>query len=155
MLRSKGEVIAASIAAEADARCRYLPELKAETVCDSCGALLSQKAAAHWGEKVYCLPCVHRLRDSGAVDEGGGLLGRLTIYDNLALLLVTLLTPLSLLTAPVALYLLIRYRKAPRGLLPRSSGRWWLALGLSLISLLLWLGFLGIGLSVMIDSLTR
>ncbi len=155
MPRSKEEAIAGAIAAEGDARCRFLPELKAETVCDSCGALLSERAAAHWGEKVFCLPCVHRLRDSGAVVEDGGLLGRLKIYDNLALLLVTLLAPLSLLTAPVALYLLIRYRKAPRGLVPRNTGRWWLAMALSLISLSVWLGFLVIGLSVMIDSLTR
>ena len=155
MARSRSEAIAGSIAAEDDARCRFLPELKAETVCDSCGALLSEKAAAHWGAKVFCLPCVHRVRARDAVDKGQGLLGRLKIYDNLALLLVTLLAPLSLLTAPVALYLLIRYRRAPRGLVPRTAGRWWLALVLSLISLSVWLGFLGIGLSVMIDSLTR
>ena len=155
LARSKGEAIAGAIAADGDARCRFLPDLRAETVCDSCGALLSEKAAARWGAKVFCLPCVHRLRDSEDVDEDGGLLGRLKIYDNLGLLLVTLLAPLSLLTAPVALYLLIRYRKAPRGLVPRSAGRWWLALVVSLISLSVWLGFLVIGLSVMVDSLTR
>jgi len=153
--RSKGDAIAGAIAGEGDARCRYLPELKAETVCDSCGALLSEKAGAHWGTKVYCLPCVHRLRDSDEIEEGGGLLGKLLIYDNLALLLVTLLAPLSLLTAPVALYLLIRYRKAPRGIVPRSAGRWWLALVVAVISLSLWLGFLVIGVSVMVESLTR
>jgi len=155
MPRTKREAIADAIAADGDARCRFLPALKAQTVCDSCGALLSEKAAAHWGEKVFCLPCVQRLRDAGPVGEGGGLLGRLKIYDNLALLLVTLLAPLSLLTAPVALYLLIRYRRAPRGLVPRSPGRWWMAMVLSLVSLTLWLGLLGVGLSVMIDSLTR
>lgn len=155
MPRAKREAIPGAIAAEGDARCRFLPELKAETVCDSCGALLAEKAAAHWGKQVLCLPCVHRLRAAVTVDDAGGLLGRLKIYDNLALLMVTLLAPLSLLTAPVALYLLIRYRRAPRGLVPRSAGRWWLALVLSLISLTLWLGFFGIGLSVMIDSLTR
>lgn len=149
--RKPAQLPTPALAGEDDARCRFLPDLKAEVVCDSCGALMSEQAAARWGAKVFCLPCVHRLRESGG---GGELVAGAKIYDNLALLLVTLLAPLSLLTAPVAIYLLIRYRRAPRGMVPRSAFRWWLALGLSLLSLLVWLGLLGLGVSMMVGALT-
>ena len=140
-------------AGEADARCRYLSELKAETVCEGCGALLSQPAAISWAEKFWCLPCVHRLRRDEKGD-GSGFVAERKIYDNLALMMVTLLLPLSLLTAPVALYFLVRYRKAPRGLVPRSSLRWWLALIFSMLSLAVWLGLLALSISIMVRSLT-
>ena len=141
------------IAGEADARCRYLSDLKAETVCEACGALLSQPAAISWAEKYWCLPCVHRLRRDEKGD-GSGFVAERKIYDNLALMMVTLLSPVSLLTAPVALYFLVRYRKAPRGLVPRSSLRWWLALIFSLLSLGVWLGLLALAISIMVRSLT-
>jgi uncharacterized RDD family membrane protein YckC len=141
------------IAAEADARCRFLVELKAETVCEACGALLSQPAAICWAGKSWCLPCVHRLRRDEKGD-GSGFVAERKIYDNLALMMVSLLLPLSLLTAPVALYFLVRYRKAPRGLVPRSSLRWWLALVLSAVSLTVWLGLLALAISIMVRSLT-
>lgn len=150
--KSRQATVAAAIAGEADAHCRFLPELKAEEVCEGCGALLSSQAAVEWAGKSWCLPCVHRLRRD-EIGDGQGWVAERRIYDNLALMLVTLLLPLSLLTAPMALYFLIRYRRAPRGLLPRSSLRWWLALGLALLSLLVWLGLLVMGISIMVRSL--
>jgi hypothetical protein len=116
-------------AAEGEAVCNFYPELQAETICDECGCFLSLKAAVDWNGRNVCLPCLHKLRESKADDD---FLAKRTIYDNVALGLVTWLAPFSLITAPLALYYLFRYRKAPRGIVPRSSFRWWLALVLSI-----------------------
>jgi uncharacterized paraquat-inducible protein A len=115
-------------AAEGEAVCHFFPELQAETICDECGCFLSLKAAVDWNGRNVCLPCLHQLRESKADDD---FLAKRTIYDNVALGLVTWLAPVSLITAPLALYYLLRYRKAPRGIVPRGSFRWWLAFVLS------------------------
>ena len=116
-------------AQEGQAVCKFYPELQAETLCDECGCLMSRKAAVEWAGRTICMPCLHQLREKKSAEAYSP---KRTLYDNVALGLVLFLLPLTLATGPVALFYLLRYRKAPRSLVPRSSFRWWLALILSI-----------------------
>ena len=135
---------------EGDAVCSFYPELKAETVCEECGCLLSEKASVIWSGNNFCMPCLHLLREK---KEKDGFLSKRTIYDNLALGLVLFLAPLSLFTAPMALYYLIRYRNSSRGIVPRGKARWVLALILCVGVMLVWLILLVLWLSAVTDSI--
>lgn len=139
-----------NVSEEGDAVCHFYPELKAETVCDECGCFMSSKASVTWGARVLCLPCLHQLREKKGNDE---FLAKRTLYDNTALGLVLFLSPLSLFTAPMALYYLIRYRNSSRGLVPRGRARWVLAMILSLGFMLGWLLLLVLWIAAIVDSL--
>jgi len=138
------------VSGEGDAVCRFYPDLKAETVCEACGCLLSAKAAVNWVGRSYCLPCLHSLREEKGED---GFLSKRTLYDNSALGLVVFLAPLSLFTTPIALYFLIRYRNASRGIVPRGKFRWWAALLLSVGFSLGWLLLLVLWIAAIVESL--
>jgi hypothetical protein len=140
----------ASMSGEGDAVCRFYPDMKADTICDECGCFLSEKAAAAWGGSTFCLPCLHLLREEKGKDD---FLAKRALYDNTALGLVLFLSPLSLFTAPVALYYLIRYRKSSRGIVPRGKFRWILALVLSVGFVSGWLFLLILWISAIGDSL--
>ncbi len=126
------------VSVSGDATCHFYPELKAELVCDECGCLMSRKASVDWGGRDLCMPCLHNLREN---KQSADFQAKTKLYDNRALALVTWLAPVSLFTAPIAFFLLLKNRKANRGFVPRGPFRWWLALLLSIAWMALW-GFL-------------
>ncbi|MEM7600976.1 MAG: hypothetical protein AAF357_06125 [Verrucomicrobiota bacterium] len=136
---------------EGESACAFFPELKAEKVCDSCGCLMSEKAVVYWGDDEVCLPCLHRLREE---DKSLPFLPKAALNDNRALALVTLLAPLSLITAPVALVLLFRHRKAKNSIFPRGRWRWWLALVLSVGLIIGWTFILIAWASLILEELS-
>lgn len=119
-----------------EATCSFFPELRAQRVCDECGCFLSHRAAVAWGGCDLCLPCLHRLRENESHPD---YLARARLDDRRALALVTWLAPLTLFTAPIALFLLLRSRKSAVGFVPGGRGIWWTALLLSLAWLAAWL----------------
>lgn len=137
-------------AAEGDATCQFFPEVKAEVICDECGCFMSQKAAAEWGDKTLCLPCLHRLREEKSDTE---FRADLKIWDNRALGLLALL-PLTLFTAPAALFILVKFRKEPKSWIPRSSLRWWIALALTVTVLLGWTALVVIWIAMLTRELS-
>lgn len=140
------------LAQEGEAVCRFYPQLQAETVCDECGCFLSRKAAVQWGDRTICLPCLHLLREGG---KGGDHFStRRRHPDHVALALVIFLLPLSLFTGPFALVYLLRHRKAPLGLVPRSRFRWWLALALATAATVAWLFLIVTWIAVIVRSAT-
>lgn len=147
---SGGDPGSGAVSEDGDAVCRFYPELKAETICEECGCLLSAQAAVNWGGRSYCLPCLHSLREEKGENE---FLAKRIIYDNSALGLVLFLAPLSLFTAPMALYYLIRYRDASRGMVPRGKFRWWAALVLSVGFSLGWLFVVVLWIAAIVESL--
>ncbi len=136
---------------EGDATCQFYPELKAELVCDECGCFMSQKAAINWGGRDLCLPCLHNLREQ---KQSADFQAKTNIYDNRALALVTWLAPVTLFTAPLALFILIRHRKAGSGFIPRSKFRWRLALALSILWIIFWITLLVIWISLIVREIT-
>ncbi len=136
-------------AGEGEATCSFFPELRAEKECEECGSFMSGRAATVWEERNLCLPCLHRLRE---VDKSPSLLARASLHDKRALALVTLLAPVSLFSAPLALYLLIRHRKDQKGFVPRGKAVWWLAFLLSAAWIAAWLVIIVIWVSLIIDD---
>lgn len=136
-------------AEEGNAVCAFFPHLKAETVCDECGCLLSHRAAVRRDDTTLCLPCLHQVREARDLPAWRA---RRILPDHLALSLVTWLAPLGFFTAPLALYFLIRHRSDSRGLVPRGAGRWWVALGLSLLWVLLWGTLLALFILLMVRA---
>lgn len=136
---------------ETESACAFFPELKAEKVCDACGSLMSSRALAVWGDEEVCLPCLYRLREEV---KSPRYLPRAALHENRALALVTLFAPLSLLTAPLALVLLFRYRKSGGSLLRGNRRRWWLALGLAVAWILVWGAILVAWASLILEELS-
>ena len=134
-----------------DAICTFYPDLKAENICDACGSFMSERATIHWGEKKYCLPCLYRLREE---EPSSDFKASSKLYDKRALALVTLLAPLTLFTAPLALFLLLRHRKDRSGFVPRTGATWWIALILSILWIAGWGTLMVIWISLIAEGIS-
>lgn len=133
------------------AKCNFYPELAAEKVCDECGCFLSEKASVRWGNLDLCLPCLHRLREE---KKSSTFVARSTLHDNRALALVTLLAPFTLFTAPVAVFLLLKNRKNLSSFAPRGRTRWWVAMTLSILWIIVWTVLIVVWSSLILEDFT-
>jgi len=138
-------------AASGEAACTFFPQLRADHICEECGCFLSHRAAVQWGGAPLCLPCLHRLREER---QDPAYVARVNRYDNRALALVTWLAPVSFITAPGAIFLLLRYRKAPRGFAGGNGARWWIAFVLASALLLGWLTLLVVWLALVVEEIS-
>lgn len=151
LFRAPVEGDASQPAAAGEAGCTFFPQLRADHICDECGCFLSNWAAVQWGGTPLCMPCLYRLREER---QDPAYVAQVRRYDNLALTLVTWLAPVSFITAPVAIFLLLRHRKAPRGFVPQRGVRWWVAMVVASLFLLGWLTLLVIWLSLVVEEMS-
>ncbi len=138
-------------AREGEAVCQFYPELQAETVCEECGCFLSRKASVEWSGRTLCLPCLHNLREQKGADAFSS---RRSLPDNVGIALVVFLLPLTLFTGPYAIFYLLRHRKTPGSLVPRSRFRWWLALVLAILATTGWLVLFVIWIAMFFRAVT-
>lgn len=130
--------------------CFYNPARRATKCCDHCGVFVSDSWAAQWGGQTVCLKCLEELR---AKSKDPRFEARRTLWDNIALgfavgpwaLAVVFVATivlygfaffcilLTVVTAPAAVFIALRYWNAPRSLVPRGHGRLVWALLLSLL----------------------
>ena len=118
-----------SVVSDEDASCFYHPRKKAVVPCVRCGRFLCALCDLELDGRHLCPGCVEagRAADGQAALQNGVWLGNRTLHDKLALLLAVVpLFPLflafTMLTAPVALFLVIRYWNEPRQR-PMPQGR--------------------------------
>lgn len=129
--------------AEAEAACFFHPHKRAATPCAQCGRFLCRLCDLDFGDgRHLCPECVRAGRDQGRMPE---LENGRTFHDRLALLLsvvpvlVILVWPFTLFTAPAALFLTLRYWHEPAlGPVPRSRGALLVAIALSLLQIAAW-----------------
>ena len=113
---------------EGEAGCFFHPQKKAVVHCDGCGRFLCGLCDCELHGKHYCPGCLEAGRKKGRIQN---LENQRTLYGGVALSLALL--PLifrgllTLVTAPIAIYIAIRYWNAPRSIV--SSGRWPLVVG--------------------------
>ena len=91
------------------------------------------------GDRHLCPACLESGKGTGKIT---GLQTDRTLYDNIALALAVyplLIFWLTFVTAPVALYMALRYWNAPSSLVPRTKLRLVLALGLAGLQIAGWL----------------
>ena len=140
---------------EGEAACFYSPNRVATKTCEHCGVFISDAWAAKWGDMTVCLKCIENLRTKSKDLRFES--GR-TLWDNVALTLVV--TPLilavlllatfigyffsivlllaTIVTAPAAIFVSLRFWKAPRSLVPRGPWRLAMALFVSFTLIGLW-----------------
>ncbi|MBI3191090.1 MAG: hypothetical protein HYZ36_00370, partial [Pedosphaera parvula] len=129
--------------------CFYHPENKAVAPCDACGRFLCALCDLPEGEAHLCPTCFAR-KQSGETGEAPLRVAR---YDQIALAVAVLsfiVLPVTIITAPVVLYMVVRYWRWPSGVV--RPGRKWVFVLAALIAaaeLALWLFFIaGMVLSV-------
>lgn len=126
-------------AAEAsEATCFYHPENRAVVPCASCGRFLCAVCEIPLGGQTLCPGCVHTGVTSRRLVQ---LENRRMLYDNVALALAvapTLLIWPTLFTAPMAVFLSVRYWRAPTTILRRTKIRFVLAAAFALCQIAVW-----------------
>ncbi|MEY4485323.1 MAG: hypothetical protein RL693_2775 [Verrucomicrobiota bacterium] len=154
--------------APGEATCFYNPARRATTCCEHCGVYISDAWAARWGKQTVCLKCLEELQ---AKNGDTRFESKRILWDNIALafslgpwfaagvLLMTLvLYPfaimiifLTVLTAPAAIFVALRYWNSPRSLVPRGRGRLVWATLLGVLQLAAW-ALLVVGIIYMVKN---
>lgn len=134
--------VAERVAGEIESDCFYHPNKKAIILCEYCGRFLCALCDVELNNQHLCPTCI----ETGAKKERIVDLQRQRfLYDSLALSvagLPLLMWPVTLLTAPAALYIAIRYWKKPTSIVGRTKTRMILAILLATLQLAGWI-FLG------------
>lgn len=124
-----------------EASCFYHPQKKAAVACEGCGRFLCPLCEVEFSGRHLCPVCIESGKSKKKIRD---LETERVMYDDIALSLVVIpavfffLIYLTLFTAPVALYYVIRYWNAPRSVVPRTRLRFVFALGFSLAEILGW-----------------
>lgn len=135
-LRPPGPGAAAeTILVEGEASCFYHTEKKAVVPCESCGRFLCALCDLELNGEHICPVCLKAGKQKGKLKQ---IENRRTLYDSLAL--ATAVYPMifvwtSIIGAPIALYIAIRYWKAPSSVVPRGKWRAWLAIIIALLQI--------------------
>ena len=133
---SAGEQI---VSAE-EAACFYHPQKKASIPCDSCGRFLCALCDVELNGQHICPNCLQSGKKKGRIKN---LENERTLYDHIALMLSLLpmvLFFITIITAPIALFLSIRHWKSPTSIVPRHSRmRFVIAIILSLSQIVFWI----------------
>lgn len=118
---------AAPAIASGEASCFYHAHKQAVVACDSCGRFLCALCDIEIGESHRCPTCLETGKRKGKLEL---IENRRVLYDGLALtvaIVPILFWPLTLLSAPAALFLVVRHWRKPLSILPRTRIRFVLA----------------------------
>jgi hypothetical protein len=121
-----------------ESSCFYHPTKQAEIPCDGCGRFLCSLCDIDFQGEHLCPVCFEKGSQKGKLER---LQNRRILYDELALFLAiipVLFFCVTILTAPAALFVSIRYWKAPLSIVRKSRWRFVAAAVFSGLELLLW-----------------
>ena len=107
----------------ADASCFYHDQRRATVVCEHCGRFLCALCDIELNTAHLCPACIATGHEKQRLSD---FEHHRVLYDSLALGLAVwplLFWPLTILTAPIALFVAVAYRHAP-GSLVRRGARW-------------------------------
>lgn len=122
-----------------EASCFYHPLKRAVVPCDRCGRFLCGLCQVEFLGQNWCPRCIQASSEKGQLTH---LDPSRTLYDNLALMLAivpVLLIFATIITAPLTLYIVIRYWRAPSSILPRTKIRFYIAALLATIQIGAWI----------------
>jgi hypothetical protein len=130
-----------AILVEGESGCFYHPQKKAVLPCDGCGRFLCALCDCPLDGRHYCPACLETGKTKGKIQN---LENERTLYDNIALsltvipMLISCLVYFTIITAPMALFVAIRYWKAPQSILRRTKIRFIAAIVISLLQIAGW-----------------
>lgn len=133
---------AEALVLDSDASCFYHASKSAETVCDGCGRFLCTLCDLPVGDQHLCPTCLRNTREDLTEPM---LLRERPLYDNIAFAFAVypiLIAWLTIVTAPIVLFLIIRHRRAPASLVGGFRWRAWIAGVLALLQIGGWIALL-------------
>lgn len=136
-----------TILVESEAGCFYHPQKKAILPCQGCGRFLCALCDCELKGQHFCPACLEAGKTRGKIKN---LENQRTLYDSIALALAIyplLIFYFTVVTAPLTLYVAIRYWNAPRSLVHRTKIRYLAAIVLALLQLAGW-GVLVVALTI-------
>ncbi len=137
---------------EGESACFFHATRKAVLPCHSCGRFLCSLCDCELNGEHFCPGCLETGKSKGKIKN---LEKRRTLYDTIALHLAILPVGLvvfwffTFITAPLALFVAIRYWNAPRSIVHRSKMRLVLAIILATVQIAAW----SIGIYLLLSSL--
>lgn len=134
-------VMGAAVQVQGEAECFNHPGKQAVAACSACGRLLCSLCEIDIEGQTLCIHCLQSGREKQKITS---LDNKRTLFDSLALNLafwpLLFIFP-TLVTAPAAIYITLRYWKAPGSVLPRSRFRFVLAFVLALLQIAGWCAY--------------
>ena len=106
-----------------EASCYYHPNKKAVIPCSLCGRFLCALCDVEFNGRHLCMSC---LESSGKKKMVRNLENHRVLYDSIALWISTvpmIIIYFTIITAPLVLFMVFRYWKAPSSILPRTKLR--------------------------------
>jgi hypothetical protein len=138
LFRSQPAPAVGELSLAGEAGCFYHPDKRAIVTCHLCGRFLCGLCNVDFKQQNWCPGC---LESSSRKRKGIDFENHRVLYDSVALAFATLpflaLFYPSLIGAPVALYISVRYWKAPGSILPRTKIRFLVAILLAIGQLVL------------------
>ena len=130
---------AEAVMLEGESACFYHPQKKAVIPCDGCGRFLCALCDCEVGAQHFCPTCLEAGRTKRKIKN---LEKSRTLYDSIALAL-TMYSPIclfypNLVCAPIALFIVIRYWKAPLSIVHRTKIRFIIAAILAVLEIFFW-----------------
>lgn len=140
-----------TVLVEGESTCFYHPNKRAVRPCDGCGRFLCALCDCELQGQHFCPTCLEVGRTKGRITK---LENRRTLYDSIALALAVwplLIFYFTVVTAPMALYVAVRYWNAPRSVVHRTKVRYVLAILLASLQIAAWC----VGAYFLIVALTK
>lgn len=135
---------------EGESGCFYHPKKKAVQPCEMCGRFLCSLCDCELNGQHLCPSCLEAGKTKGKIRN---LDNQRILYDRIALafaiypVAVFCLYYFTFITAPVALYIAIRYWNAPRSIVQRTRIRHVCAILIALLQIGIWIFVLVFGIS--------
>ena len=124
-----------------ESSCFYHPQKKAVVPCAGCGRFLCALCDCELHGQHYCPACLETGKSKGKIKN---LENQRTRYDTVALalaILPVLFFYFTIITAPMTLFIAIRYWNAPQSLVHRTWLRFSLAIMVALLQIAGWTAF--------------
>ena len=132
-----------TILRENEPGCFFHPQKKAVVPCALCGRFLCSLCDVEFGGRHVCPLCLAAGQKKKKIRD---LETRRVLYDDIALALAiipVILTFVTVITAPMCLYIAIRHWKSPLSIIPRTKLRFVLAILLAGVQTTGWLFLFG------------
>ena len=136
---------AEAVLVEGESSCFYHPQKKAVRPCDGCGRFLCALCDCELSGQHFCPTCLDVGKSKGKIKN---LDNHRTRYDSIALAVAifpVLIFYFTIVTAPMALFIALRYWKAPQSIVRPNRVRMILAILIALLQIGGWTAlFIGI-----------
>lgn len=127
---------------DSEAGCFYHPKKKAVISCSSCGRFLCALCDVEFGGQHLCTSCLETGKKKHKIKN---MENHRTLYDTIVLTLAIapiMLVWATIITAPMVIFMAIRYWNAPTSIIPRTRVRSIVALILGSLQTIGWSVFI-------------